>query len=273
MSGPHPVVVVGAGLAGLAAAVELSRLGIPVCVLEQKRHGGGRAYSFTDGATGETIDNGQHVLIAGYTATMRYLELIGARDHLRFPSATPSLTFHHPERGLRRFTLARLPPPFHLLGGVLSTDLFSVADRLRLVRAGGALMRSGESEAELSGLTVDEWLHRAGQSAETIRSFWQPLAIAIMNERTDVASALLFARCLRRAFLGGRKDAALVLPSVGLSELFVAPACRYLGERGSKVVFGARAATVVLENGRAAGVRLQDGSLVDAGAVIVAVPA
>ncbi len=272
MSGPRPVVVAGAGLAGLAAAAELSCRGIPVCVLEQKRHGGGRAYSFTDSTTGETIDNGQHALIAGYAATMRYLELIGTRALLRPPQARPSLAFHHPVRGLCRFTLAGLPPPFHLLGGILTTDLFSPADRFRLLRAGRALMRAGDRAAELSGLTVEAWLHRTGQSPETIRSFWEPLAIAVMNERTGRASALLFARCLRRAFLGGRNDAALVLPPVGLSELFVDPACRYIRDRGGRVIFGARVAAVILEGGRATGVRLQDGSLIEASAVILAVP-
>ncbi len=272
MSPSESVVVVGAGLAGLAAAVELSSRGIPVTVLEQHRRGGGRAYSFTDRTTGDTVDNGQHALIAGCTATMRYLDLISTRRFLH-TQRSPSLTFHHPALGLRRLRIPDLPSPLHLAGGILSTDLFSLADRLRLLRLGWALARLRDDDPFLSGASVAEWLRRHGQSAETIRTLWEPLAIAIMNERTEKASALLFARCLRRAFLGRTGDSALVLPSVGLSELFVTPACALISKHGGRIILGARAAGTILREGRVTGVRLEDGAELPASVVILAVPA
>ena len=271
MNGGRPVVIVGAGLAGLAAAVELSLAGTRVCVLEQKQHGGGRAYSFTDAATGETIDNGQHALIAGYTSTLRFLDRIGTRSRLH-RQEHPSLTFHHPVRGRRRFVLPPLPAPFHLAAGILSTGLFAPADRLRLLKAGLALRSIDERDPALGRETVAAWLARQGQGPELLRSFWEPLAIAVMNERTERASALLFARCLRRAFLESTTHATLLLPSVGLSELFVHPACALITARGGSLRLGARVTGLTLEGGAAEGVVLADGSRLAASAVILAVP-
>src|SRR5689334_20970703 len=82
---PYRVAVIGAGTSGLAAAVELcsaeSERPVAVTIFESRREAGGRTRSFTDSETGDTIDNGQHLLMGCYTATMKYLHTIGA-DHL-----------------------------------------------------------------------------------------------------------------------------------------------------------------------------------------------
>jgi zeta-carotene desaturase len=265
-----PVVIAGAGLSGLAAGVFLSRRGIPVVLYEQKPFAGGRAYSFADPGTGETVDNGQHVMIAGYDATMRLLDVIGSR-HLVRVQEKPRLLFHHPERGFRAVTLPPLPSPFHLAAGILRSDLLEMADRLRLLRAGLTFLRPGRSMKE-SSLTVEEWLDRAGQNSETRQSFWEPLAIAIMNEHCATASALLFTRSLRKAFFDRWDSAAFAVSQVGLSRLFAEPAIEYIEHRGGRVVTGNGVMRVVEQDGSATGVCLGDGTVVDAGAVVLAVP-
>src|SRR5436309_7852378 len=138
------VVIVGGGLSGLAAGVALISRGVRVTILEQKPVLGGRAYSFRDSVTGDTIDNGQHVLIAGYERTMEFLEAIGTRHLLRI-QPVPSLLFHHPERGFREFRLPLLPTPLNLLIGVLRCSLFSFPDKLRFLRAWASLRVSSAS--------------------------------------------------------------------------------------------------------------------------------
>jgi len=80
------VVVIGGGFAGLSAAVGLSAQGLRVTVLEQKPAPGGRAYSFIDSETGDSVDNGQHVLMGCYAETLRFLDRIGATGDLVFHS-------------------------------------------------------------------------------------------------------------------------------------------------------------------------------------------
>jgi squalene-associated FAD-dependent desaturase len=265
----HPVVIVGGGLSGLAAAVRLSAREIPVILFEQKPALGGRAYSFLDPTTGETIDNGQHVLIAGYERTMQFLEMIGTRNLLAVQSA-PSILFHHPQRGFQRFAIPRLPSPFHLIAGVLRCNLFSLADRWRILRAGLSVKTVGDSK--IKDLTVDQWLEYAGQSAECKRSFWEPLAVSIMNEHIATASALIFVRSLRKAFLAGRRNASLAIPMVGLSELYVEQAQKFITLHGGKVFCGADVVEVLFDGSRVSGVRLRGNEIINCSALILAVP-
>ncbi len=267
----HPVAVIGAGLAGLSAAVELTLRGIPVTVFEQKPHAGGRAYSFVDEESGEIIDNGQHAMIGGYEATLRFLDTIGSTRHL-WRQQRPSLTFHHPEKGFREFSLPSLPSPFHLAAGIVTTRLFSFSDKMHLLKAGKALLRLDSDERALEGLTTDRWLRSIGQTDETIRSFWEPLVVAIMNERGGNASALLFARCLHRAFIESEKNATLLLPSVGLSELFADPACALIEHAGGRVRLHSRVTGIITEGAIAKRIRCSDGSTEEVSSIIVAVP-
>ena len=267
-----PVVIAGAGLSGLAAGVILSRRGIPVTMYEQKPFAGGRAYSFVDPRSGETVDNGQHVLIAGYDGTMRFLDLLGTRKCV-WIQPRPRLLFHHPEKGFKSLTLPALPSPAHLVWGLLTCGLFSGNDLFRLLRAGLALLRSkAVPNATLRGWTVDQWLSHTGQSAESRRSLWEPLAIAIMNERSSTASALLFVHSLQKAFLSHWSASAFAVPTVGLSQLFVEPAVKLIRDNGGKVYCGTGVEEVLTHGSLARGVRLDDGSEREASSVILAVP-
>ena len=84
MAGHFDAVVVGAGFAGLSAAVRLTQRGARVLVLEARARLGGRATAFADRDTGELVDNGQHVLIGCYTETFAFLREIGASSNVRF---------------------------------------------------------------------------------------------------------------------------------------------------------------------------------------------
>ena len=267
-----PVVIAGAGLSGLAAGVMLSRRGIPITVYEQKPFAGGRAYSFADPRSGETVDNGQHVLIAGYEGTMRLLDVLGTRELVQV-QPKPRLVFHHPARGFKSLTIPALPSPAHLVWGLLTCGLFDGSDRLRLLRAGVSLIRSNAAlETTLHGWTVDQWLSYTGQSAESRRSLWEPLAIAILNERCSTASALLFVRSLQRAFLGPWRASAFAVPTVGLSQLYVGPAVEFIRRNGGDVFCGIGVEEVLTRGSLAYAVRMEDGSEREADSVILAVP-
>jgi squalene-associated FAD-dependent desaturase len=262
-----PVVIVGGGLSGLAAAVDLCAAGVPVLLLEQKPVGGGRACSYTDPTTGDTIDNGQHLLIAGYERTFAYLDRIGAR-HLTVTQGRPVLPFHHPDRGFVEFRLPALPAPLHLLWGIATTPLLNLPDRIRLLRAGRALRRSGTA----SGNTITRWLDAQHQSAEARRCFWEPLAVAIMNEQMDRAPASLFLRTLRTAFLDHWSRSALVFPRAGLSAVFVDPACAFIERHGGAVRCAADVISLETDGALVRSVTLKGGEHISCSAVILAVP-
>ncbi|MEX2088936.1 MAG: hydroxysqualene dehydroxylase HpnE, partial [Bacteroidota bacterium] len=265
------VLVIGGGVSGLSAAVELTRHGYPVTLLEQRQHLGGRTYSFVDEVTGDVVDNGQHLLMGCYHETRRYLKTIGSDSRA---SLQPNLhiEFLHPQRGPATLSCPALPPPFHLLAGLLGLKSLSWKDRLGLLKVGWELQKDPvKVEPYLSLLTVDEWLTSLGQSPDNKKYLWDVIAIGSLNDDPRMVSALLFYRVLRSAFLGARENSSLLIPHVGLSELLVDPAVEFLESRGSSLRTGVGVDGVEVGEGRVRSVRAGTETL-EVDAVVAAVP-
>jgi len=266
------VVVVGGGFAGLAAAVRLGRGGARVTVLERRPFLGGRAYSFADPATGDVIDNGPHALMGAYTEAFDFLGEIGARGKL---AVQPRLhvAMADPTDGMSAVSAPPLPGPLQAPAALLRYRLLTRGDRLRLV--GGALRlvaRAARRPDALARVTVADALAAVGQSAASRARFWDPLAIATLNEDPGRAAAAPFAAVMRRAFLSGAAAARFALAAVPLSALYATDAERAVTDAGGTIRTGAAVATLALDGGRVTGVLLKDGTRLDADAVVLAVP-
>lgn len=268
----HPrVLIIGGGLSGLSAAVELAGRGYPVTLLEQRQHFGGRTYSFVDEVTGDVVDNGQHLLMGCYHQTRRYLKTIGSESRA-FLQPNLRIEFLHPRRGPATLSCPALPAPLHLLGGLLGLNSLSWNDRLKLLRVGLELRKDPmRVEPQLSRLTVDEWLTSLGQSPDNKKYLWDVIAIGSLNDDPRTVSALLFYRVLRSAFLGARENSSLLIPRVGLSELLVDPALKFLESRGSSIRTGVGVDGMEVREGRVRNVRSGSESF-EVDAVIAAVP-
>jgi len=237
----YDAIVVGAGFAGLSAAVRLAAHGARVLVLESRPGLGGRATAFSDPETGELVDNGQHAVFGCYHETFGFLRTLGT-DHL--VRLDEQLEIEVIDRTGRhsRLQSAKLPPPFHLLGGLLRWPALSWRDRASALLIGPALQRAarrharGEAPAEQEQQqTVLEWLRAHRQTSRLCELLWEPLAVAALNQQMDVAAAAPLVRVLAQMFGGSRRDAAIGLPTVPLDALYAKPAARYLEERGGEV--------------------------------------
>jgi hydroxysqualene dehydroxylase len=221
------VVVIGGGFAGLSAATAIAEQGVGVLVLEARPTLGGRATAFIDPATGERVDNGQHVLVGGYHETFGFLRRLKTDGEVY---VQPDLHIDVIDREGRVSSLKclPLPPPLHLLGGVVGWKGIGWSDRaalthLRTIADGGA--------AE----TVRQWLVRHRQTPRLIELLWEPLAVAALNQSIDDASGAAFASVLRRMFTKDRRDCALGLPLKALDELYAIPAREYIERSGGEV--------------------------------------
>ncbi|MGE3343119.1 MAG: hydroxysqualene dehydroxylase HpnE [Vicinamibacterales bacterium] len=234
------VIVIGAGFAGLSAAVRLADHGLRVEVLERAPRLGGRATAFTDKVTGERIDNGQHALFGCYRETYAFLRTIGTA-HLA--PLDPNLSLVMADRLGRQFALTcpSLPAPWHLLAGIFSWQALPMGDRWSVLRLGEFLQsvraRGAASVADAvpAHLTVSQWLASLGQGAAMREWLWTPLALAALNQSPDTAAARPFVRVLGELFGGDAEAAALGVPTVPLDALYAAPAARFIEARGGSV--------------------------------------
>ena len=275
-------IVIGGGCAGFSAATALSESGARVLVLEARPGLGGRATAFTDPETGERVDNGQHILMGCYDDTLAFLKRIGTADRVRWQTGlrVPMIdrAGHHSV-----LALPALPSPLHFLAGILAWEALSWRERFSVLRIGSHLRQGYGGQAaprsasaatplrrDRSAETVRAWLQNNGQAPRLCELFWEPLALAALNQSIDQAEASTFIRVLERVFGPDPAAAALVLPAVPLDELYAEPARRWLTDRGSEVRVNAPA-KVVIDGDRVCGVRVRDESI-DAPIVISTVP-
>ncbi len=273
------VIVIGGGVAGFSAATALAEAGARVLVLEARPGLGGRATAFTDPETGERVDNGQHILMGCYADTLKLLDRIGASDRVRWQAGL-ALTMIDQLGHESVLKLPPLPSPLHLLGGVLAWDALSWRERLSILRVGAALGPTKGSRSEgrnfssaeriINRETVREWLTRHGQAPRLCELFWEPLALAALNQSIDQAAASYFVRVLEQMFGPDPAAASLVMPAVPLDELYAEPARAWLEARGHEVRTNAPA-KVEVADGRVTGVRVR-GEHIAAPAVISTVP-
>ncbi len=273
MSRPDAVVI-GAGFAGLSAAVRLVQGGARVLVVEQTRRLGGRATAFADPQTGEIVDNGQHALFGCYRETFAFLRAIDAYANVALDERLDiEVVDRHATRS--RLVTPQWAPPLHLVGGLLRWSALGLRDRAAALRMGLVLRRLSRQDDDdtwtrLGAQTAEAWLVECGQTPRLRELLWEPLAVAALNQSPATAAAAPFARVLARMFNGTRSDAAIGLPRVPLDALYAEPARQWLEARGSSVRVGT-AATLGVDSGRAVGVDLRD-ERVEAGAVVSSVP-
>jgi hydroxysqualene dehydroxylase len=274
-SAKKDAIVIGAGFAGLSAAVALAEHGVRVTVLEGKPALGGRAYSFTDPDTGDFVDNGQHVLMGCYGETLDFLKRIGAYDQLVFHEdlEIEMLAGHGQSAMLKTL---RLPGPLHMTAALFGYRHLSIAERLSVMRGGLrmlAMRRFGDGQ--LRRLTVAQLMDRLGQSEHARRCFWYPLSIATLNDEPGSSSAQQLAEVLKRAFFSRRRrDSAFVYSRVGLTDLYCTGATRLVERAGGTVVSHSFVEMLELgAGGNVASVRLRDGRRIEASDFISAVPA
>ena len=216
------VAVVGAGYAGMAAAVTLAERKIAVTVFESGPIPGGRARRVV--SQGTELDNGQHVLVGAYRELFRLMSVVGVPGDavLRVP-----LELRYAD-GFS-FRALWLPSPFDLLGGLLTARGIPFGERLRAVRF---IQRIGNLKEDVP---VAELLRRHGQDGAIGHYLWRPLCVSALNTPVEIASSRAFVAVLRDALLGGEGASDLVIPRVDLSRLFPDPAVEFLKRNGGEV--------------------------------------
>ncbi len=242
MSKKSKIAIIGAGWAGLAAALSLLREGYDVQVFEAASVPGGRARPLkygpalppTSHLAEYASDNGQHILLGAYSQTfniMRRLGLDPKKLCLHSRLNIKSLD------GAVQLRLLPLPAPLHLLGAMFtSRGLGGRHGRTHLKRVLGMASKIAYANPATLGpaashLSVAKWLQALDCPDELLTNLWQPLCLASMNTSIEQADALTFARILHDSLGGQATDSDIYIPRQRLHDLWPARACELLGAR------------------------------------------
>ena len=262
-------VVIGGGLAGLACAVALADRGMKAVVLEREELLGGRARSWVDEQTGDTVDIGPHVLHSEYRNMLAFLARLGTSELVTWqPRDVLTIATKPRPFVLRHWPL--LPAPLSLMPSMVLAPGPALADHLSAATTILRGMQFGEEDVpELDRMSALDFLRSQGMTDRMIDWWWRFAAMVVTNVPIERCSAAAILRI--HAHLSGHRKLHFGFAAVGLSELYVPQAVRAIEQAGGEVRTHTRVCAIIGDE-RADGVVLDDGTILHAKHVIAAVP-
>ena len=273
----NDVLIVGGGLAGLAAAVALADAGLKVQLLESRPRLGGRASSFEDSSTGDVIDNCQHVTMGCCTNFWHFCRVTGLQSAFR---REPFLTFVGPPDptgqsapDFCRFEAAKFPvasAPFHLSSTFAGLSYLSNQDRFAIT-CGLLALVSDRPQADERRSFAD-WLRFNQQPASTIERFWDIVLVSALSESLDRISYASARKVFVDGFLANRAGWEVWLPTVPLDALYSDLLHPWLTDRGVDVQLKTGVDRLIEDGDRIRAVELRNSEQLTARQFVLAVP-
>jgi squalene-associated FAD-dependent desaturase len=264
------VIVIGGGLAGLAAGVALAESGWRVRLFEQRPFLGGRATSYVL-PDGEHVDNCQHVTLGCCTNLDDFYRRVGAFHKIKF---FDRLVFVDPQGRRGEMQAGLLPAPFHMTGAFAKFAPLTLLDKLSIAWAMlNILQTSGRTwdVNQFGGISMLDWLRRRHQTKGAIERFWRVVLVSALDEELDKTDARYGIDVFWKAFLSNRTGYRMGVPSVPLAELY--EGCKSaIEQKGGEVNLRATARRLRMENGAVTAVQFDAGHEERADAFILAVP-
>ena len=264
------MIVIGGGLAGLAAGVALADAGCRVRLFEQRPYLGGRATSFAL-PKGEHVDNCQHVTLGCCTNLEDFYKRVGAADKIKF---FDRLVFLDPQGMTGIMKADFLPAPVHMTGSFLFFAPLPYPDKLAIARALLAILVAGGKPKDAyrgEPISMMEWLRRHKQTPTAVERFWRVVLVSALNEELERTDARFGIDVFWKAFLANRTGYRMGVPSVPLAELY--DGCRVaIEKKGGEVILRSPLRGLRFESGALKAAIFDDGREETADSFVMALP-
>ena len=264
------MIVIGGGLAGLAASVALAEAGWQVRLFEQRPYLGGRATSYVL-PSGEHVDNCQHVTLGCCTNLEDFYRRVGSSSKIKY---FDRLIFVDPQGRRGEMHAGMLPAPFHMTGSFATFAPLTIADKFSIARAMLDIVSAKGHPRDLEerpAISMQTWLERRKQTNGAMGRFWRVVLVSALDEELDRTDARFGVDVFWKAFLSNRTGYRMGVPTVPLADLY--DGCKTAVEKkGGEVSLRAPVRSIAIENGALAGVRFDEGRTETADAYVFALP-
>jgi squalene-associated FAD-dependent desaturase len=263
----QPVIIVGGGLAGLAAATALALNGRRCIILESRPRWGGRASSLIDSATGEAIDNCQHVTMGCCTNFAHWRKTVGVESVFR---TEKTLYFIGPDGRCDRFSATAGPAPLHLAAAFAGLRFLNWSDKFRLAMGLRAL--ANRKWAAATNEPFASWLTRHGQPRSVCDLFWHTVIVSALSESLDRVHVAAARKVFVDGFMAVRHGWEVSVPVRPLDEMYGPALMEWFRSRGVETRLQSGVSRVRITNSRVTGVQLRGGEELSADRVVLATP-
>ena len=264
------MIVIGGGLAGLAAGVALAESGWRVRLFEQRPFLGGRATSYVL-PDGEHVDNCQHVTLGCCTNLDDFYRRVGSTNKVKF---FDRLLFLDPQGRRGEMEAGFLPAPFHMTGSFAKFAPLSLADKIAIGRAMLTILRTSGKPSGVdssAGISMLEWLRQQRQTQRAIDRFWRVVLVSALDEELEQTDARFGIDVFWKAFLCNSRGYRMGVPIVPLAELY--DGCRaFIEKKGGEVTLRSPVRAIKFENNCVAAVSFDNNREESADAYVFAVP-
>lgn len=261
------VIIIGGGVAGMYLSERLSSENFDITLLESGNKLGGRCNSFVDKFSGETIDNGQHLLMGAYSNFLEFINRIGASEQIGiFPRL--SIPFYSTKGTSYSLDDKNIGGKLGMLMAMLSAKHFSLSDRLKFIKLMLKVLMLNPNDVHS---TVADFLLENKQSDKLMNDFWIPLVLAVLNTSPTIAPAKLLITVLKKAFLGSANATKMMYVKTDYSTLY-SKFTELMEDRKVEVRLNSPVRRILIQNGKAIGTELDEGEILRADYVISAIP-
>jgi hydroxysqualene dehydroxylase len=270
---PLNILILGGGLAGIAAAVRLSQSGHKVTLIETRLKLGGRATSFVDPQSGSTLDNCQHVLMGCCTNLIDLYERLGVMDLIEWHTGFNFLDTRQDGSVVMDVLEGDdLPAPFHMTRSMIPFKSLSWAEKFAIARGMNTILKMGRTGREkLYNTSFADWLAQQNQPAGAIQKFWFSVAVSAINEIPERLAAAYAIQVFQDGFLNNPDSYKMGLARVPLLKLYD-QAQAVIKQAGGQLLLSRSVEKILFDGERVTGVQLDENQTLPADAIVSALP-